>query len=80
MRAVQDDIAQFQRQRDITMREIQRPNLDEGTKQALRNSLAELDRVITSYKASLKRLEESPDEPVPNSDPRGRRPNDPRRR
>jgi len=76
-RRLKSDIAQFQKQRDDTEGELQKPDVDENTKQFMRKSIAELDKYIATYKAKLKRLEETPDEPappVPTRDPRGYRP------
>jgi hypothetical protein len=66
-RNLQQQLEQFQKQRDSIARELERPGGSAMGKQAMTRSLADLDRYIANFKAKLKRLEETPDAPVPRS-------------
>lgn len=72
-RRLRDEIAAFQKQRDDTARELERPDQPEAAKQALRSSLAELDRMIAVYKARLDQLVAAPETTAPAPPVRGRR-------
>ena len=74
-RRAQDDIAQFQKQRDGMAAELNNPNLPGADRRALQNSIAELDRQIAARKTGASRYQQVPEESkqAPPQGTRGRR-------